>query len=52
MLPRGEEKVLKAEDKDYERGLLVKLLANGVVVSSSRSSSRSSSSSCSSGSSS
>ena len=29
VLPRGELKVLKAEDKDYERGLLVKLLDNG-----------------------
>ena len=28
-LPRGEEKILKAEDKDYDRGLLVKLLDNG-----------------------
>ena len=28
-LPRGELKVLKAEDKDYDRGLLVKLLDNG-----------------------
>ena len=28
-LPRGEEKVLKADDKDYDRGLLVKLLDNG-----------------------
>ena len=28
-LPRGKEKVLQAEDKDYERGLLVKLLDNG-----------------------
>ena len=25
-LPRGEMKVLKAEEKDYDRGLLVKLL--------------------------
>ena len=29
VLPRGEIKVLKAEDKDYERGLLVRLLKNG-----------------------
>ena len=29
ILPRGEQKVLKAEDKDYNRGLLVKLLDNG-----------------------
>ena len=29
VLPRGELKVLKAEDKDYERGMLVKLLDNG-----------------------
>ena len=29
VLPRGEQKVLKAEDKDYERGLLVKLLKGG-----------------------
>ena len=29
VLPRGELKVLKAEDKDYDRGLLVKLLDNG-----------------------
>ena len=29
ILPRGEQKVLKAEDKDYDRGLLVKLLDNG-----------------------
>tara|TARA_B100001287_G_C22570034_1_gene475771 strand:+ start:647 stop:916 length:270 start_codon:yes stop_codon:yes gene_type:complete len=29
VLPRGEQKVLKAEDKDYDRGLLVKLLKNG-----------------------
>ena len=28
-LPRGEMKVLKAEEKDYDRGLLVKLLNNG-----------------------
>ena len=28
VLPRGEIKVLK-EDKDYERGLLVRLLKNG-----------------------
>ena len=28
-LPRGVQKVLKAEDKDYDRGLLVKLLENG-----------------------
>ena len=29
ILPRGEQKVLKAEDKDYNRGLLVRLLDNG-----------------------
>ena len=29
VLPRGVQKVLKAEDKDYDRGLLVKLLKNG-----------------------
>ena len=29
VLPRGKQKVLKAEDKDYDRGLLVKLLKNG-----------------------
>ena len=29
ILPRGEMKVLQAEDKDYKRGLLVKLLKNG-----------------------
>ena len=29
ILPRGQEKILKADDKDYERGLLVKLLDNG-----------------------
>ena len=29
VLPRGKIKVLKAEDKDYERGLLVRLLKNG-----------------------
>ena len=29
VLPRGEIKVLKAEDKDYDRGLLVRLLKNG-----------------------
>jgi len=29
VLPRGEQKVLKAEDKDYKRGLLVKLLDDG-----------------------
>tara|TARA_B100001113_G_scaffold298529_2_gene256677 strand:- start:3090 stop:3347 length:258 start_codon:yes stop_codon:yes gene_type:complete len=28
-LPRGKEMVLQAEDKDYQRGLLVKLLKNG-----------------------
>ena len=28
ILPRGEQKVLN-EDKDYNRGLLVKLLDNG-----------------------
>ena len=29
VLPRGVQIVLKAEDKDYDRGLLVKLLKNG-----------------------
>ena len=29
VLPRGETKVLKAEDKNYDRGMLVKLLDNG-----------------------
>ena len=29
VLPRGTTKVLKAEDKDYERGMLVKLLDDG-----------------------
>jgi hypothetical protein len=29
ILPRGQQKVLKAQDKDYDRGLLVKLLDNG-----------------------
>jgi len=29
VLPRGELKVLKAKDKDYERGMLVKLLDDG-----------------------
>ena len=29
VLPRGKIKVLKAEEKDYERGLLVRLLNNG-----------------------
>jgi len=29
VLPRGKTKVLKAEDKDYERGMLVKLLDDG-----------------------
>ena len=29
VLPRGEVIVLKAEDKDYDRGLLVKLLDKG-----------------------
>ena len=29
VLPRGKVKVLKAEDKDYDRGLLVELLDNG-----------------------
>ena len=29
VLPRGKQMVLKAEDKDYDRGLLVKLLKNG-----------------------
>ena len=29
ILPRGKVKVLKAEDKDYDRGLLVKLLDDG-----------------------
>ena len=28
-LPRGKEMVLKAEDKDYDRGVLVKLLKDG-----------------------
>ena len=28
-LPRGDMKVLKAEDKDYDRGLLVTLLEDG-----------------------
>lgn len=28
-LPRGKTIILKAEDKDYERGLLVKLLDDG-----------------------
>ena len=28
-LPRGDMKVLKAEDKDYDRGLLVTLLDDG-----------------------
>ncbi len=28
-LPRGKEQVLKAEDKDYDRGLLVELLDDG-----------------------
>ena len=28
-LPRGEQQVLQAEDKDYKRGLLVKLLEDG-----------------------
>ena len=28
-LPRGEVKVLQAEDKDYKRGLLVELLDEG-----------------------
>ena len=28
-LPRGEMKVLKAEEKDYDRGLLIKLLDDG-----------------------
>ena len=28
-LPRGKTIVLKAEDKDYDRGLLVKLLDDG-----------------------
>ena len=28
-LPRGEIKVLQAEDKDYKRGLLVRLLKDG-----------------------
>tara|TARA_B100001057_G_scaffold451635_1_gene494807 strand:- start:98 stop:481 length:384 start_codon:yes stop_codon:yes gene_type:complete len=28
-LPRGEMKILKAEEKDYDRGLLVKLLDDG-----------------------
>tara|TARA_R100001443_G_C3210283_1_gene143203 strand:- start:98 stop:367 length:270 start_codon:yes stop_codon:yes gene_type:complete len=29
VLPRGKQKILQAEDKDYERGLLVELLKNG-----------------------
>ena len=29
MLPRGKDIVLKAEDKDYDRGLVVTLLDNG-----------------------
>ena len=29
VLPRGVQKVLKAEDKEYDRGLLVKLLKDG-----------------------
>ena len=29
VLPRGKTKVLKAEDKDYERGMLVKLIDDG-----------------------
>jgi hypothetical protein len=29
ILPRGKIKVLQAEDKDYKRGLLVRLLKNG-----------------------
>lgn len=29
ILPRGKEIVLKADDKDYERGLLVTLLEDG-----------------------
>jgi len=29
ILPRGKDMVLQAEDKDYDRGLLVKLLKNG-----------------------
>ena len=29
VLPRGKVKVLKAEDNDYDRGLLVKLLDDG-----------------------
>ena len=29
VLPRGKEIVLKAEDKDYERGLVVELLDDG-----------------------
>ena len=29
ILPRGKVKVLQAEDKDYKRGLLVRLLKNG-----------------------
>lgn len=28
-LPRGIQKVLQAEEKEYDRGLLVKLLKNG-----------------------
>ena len=29
ILPKGEQQVLQAEDKDYKRGLLVKLLEDG-----------------------
>ena len=29
VLPRGKWKVLQADDKDYKRGLLVKLLEDG-----------------------
>lgn len=29
VLPRGKEIVLKADDKDYERGLIVELLEDG-----------------------
>lgn len=29
VLPRGKQQILQAEDKDYERGLLVELLKNG-----------------------
>ena len=29
VLPRGDMKVLEAEDKDYKRGMLVKLIQNG-----------------------